>query len=218
MGEAADGDRSYVWLDPAFDKGYHGCFTENGQETSFGIIVFMLLYFFKVEGSDIFVPLWHMLPIVWMRGHTKTCQLAYDERFEPYFERASLLPFVLQFKCVPPVVNHTTLTARWIVRGRRYTVSTFLLGRWQSPWRTSRWLLVFRSTASLSLDECATSSGVRGLSVSSAIAPPLLPPGERWKSVHPVSHSSEKRSGWPQGVDNETVEQYVRAYLWYLLS
>lgn len=34
-----------VWLDPAFDKGYHGCFTENGQETSFGIIVFMLLYF-----------------------------------------------------------------------------------------------------------------------------------------------------------------------------
>ena len=57
MGEAADGGRSYVWLDPAFNKGYPGCFIESGQETSFGIIVFMLLYFFKVEGSDIFVPL-----------------------------------------------------------------------------------------------------------------------------------------------------------------
>ena len=48
MGEAADGDRSYVWLDPAFDKGYHGCITEKGQQTRFGIIVFMILYFFKV--------------------------------------------------------------------------------------------------------------------------------------------------------------------------
>ena len=34
----------------------------------------------------------------------------------------------------------------------------------------------------------------------------------------PFKWLRENRSGCPQGVDNETVEQYVRAYLWYLLS
>lgn len=36
--------------------------------------------------------------------------MLYDVRFKPYFERAGLLPFVLQFKHVPPPVNHAALT------------------------------------------------------------------------------------------------------------
>ena len=50
-----------------------------------------------------------------MRGHNAHDML-YDARYEPYFEIAGLLPFVLQFKRKPPKLNHTALTAlvdRW---------------------------------------------------------------------------------------------------------
>ena len=46
--------------------------------------------------------------------------MQYDVRYEPYFERAGLLPFVLQFKRVPPSMCHSALTAlvdrRWTKR------------------------------------------------------------------------------------------------------
>lgn len=49
------------------------------------------------------------------RGHSAD-DMKYDERYEPYFESAGLLPFVLQFKRTPPAINHTALTTlldRW---------------------------------------------------------------------------------------------------------
>lgn len=46
-----------------------------------------------------------------MRGHQTTCEMPYDERFEEYFERAGVLPFVLQFKRAPLKVNHIALAA-----------------------------------------------------------------------------------------------------------
>ncbi|KAE8810378.1 Serine/threonine-protein phosphatase 7 long form-like protein [Hordeum vulgare] len=49
-------------------------------------------------------------------GYTKGTQMAYDVCYEPFFERAGFLPFVLQFKRVPLVMNHvalTTLLDRW---------------------------------------------------------------------------------------------------------
>ena len=51
-----------------------------------------------------------------MRAHTKACEMAYDVRFEPYFEKVGLLLFVLQFKRAPPMINHSALTSlldRW---------------------------------------------------------------------------------------------------------
>lgn len=49
-----------------------------------------------------------------MRGHGKA--LAWDPRFEPYFRRAGLLAFALQFKRAAPNYNHAALSAlvdRW---------------------------------------------------------------------------------------------------------
>ena len=40
----------------------------------------------------------------------------YDECYAPFFKRARLLGFVLQFKCQPPTLVHAALTAlidRW---------------------------------------------------------------------------------------------------------
>ena len=50
-----------------------------------------------------------------MRGHSAHDWLC-DERYEPYFERLGLLPFVLQFKRHAPSINHGAMTAlidRW---------------------------------------------------------------------------------------------------------
>ena len=49
------------------------------------------------------------------RGHDAS-YMSYDVRYEEYFERASLLGFVCQFRRTPPTMNHTALTAlvdRW---------------------------------------------------------------------------------------------------------
>ena len=46
-----------------------------------------------------------------MRGHTKVAHMQYDHRYKPYFRRAGLLGFVLQFKRVPPTLVHLALTA-----------------------------------------------------------------------------------------------------------
>ena len=57
-----------------------------------------------------------MLPPLQMRGHTKAVQMQYDERYTPYFRRARMLGFVLQFKRQSPTLVHSALTAlidRW---------------------------------------------------------------------------------------------------------
>ena len=48
------------------------------------------------EASDIFSQLLQKLVVVRFRSHhTTENQMQYDVRYEPYFERAGLLPFVL---------------------------------------------------------------------------------------------------------------------------
>ena len=57
-----------------------------------------------------------MLPPLRMRGHGVATNMDYDERYVPYFKRARLLGFVLQFKRQPPTLVHATLTTlidRW---------------------------------------------------------------------------------------------------------
>ena len=46
-----------------------------------------------------------------MRGHTNAVKMEYDERYTPYFRRARLLGFVLQFKRQPPTLVRPALTA-----------------------------------------------------------------------------------------------------------
>ncbi|XP_073357836.1 uncharacterized protein [Aegilops tauschii subsp. strangulata] len=57
-----------------------------------------------------------MLPPLCMRGHTKVKDMKYDNRYEPYYRRAGLLGFVLQFKRTPPTLVHTALTAGGLSR------------------------------------------------------------------------------------------------------
>ena len=57
-----------------------------------------------------------MLPPLRMRAHKTTVKMEYDERYTPFFRRARLLGFVLQFKRKPPTLVHSALTAlidRW---------------------------------------------------------------------------------------------------------
>ena len=57
-----------------------------------------------------------MLPPLRMRAHKTTVKMEYDERYAPFFRRARLLGFVLQFKRKPPTLVHSALTAlidRW---------------------------------------------------------------------------------------------------------
>ena len=57
-----------------------------------------------------------MLPPLWMRGHGSSMKMEYDERYTSFYRRARLLGFVLQFKCKPPTLVHSALTAlidRW---------------------------------------------------------------------------------------------------------
>src|SRR3990170_7063478 len=51
-----------------------------------------------------------------MRGHANAVKMEYDEHYAPFFRRARLLGFVLQFKRKPPTLVHPALTAlldRW---------------------------------------------------------------------------------------------------------
>src|SRR4051812_28697959 len=46
-----------------------------------------------------------------MRAHKTTVKMEYDERYAPFFRRSRLLGFVPQFKCKPPTLVHSALTA-----------------------------------------------------------------------------------------------------------
>lgn len=88
MAEDEVNGRLYTGLDLAFDKDHRARAIERGETLS----------------------------VVRMMSHTLANQMLYDVRYEPYFERAGLLPFVLQFKRVPPSMCHSALTAlvdRW---------------------------------------------------------------------------------------------------------
>lgn len=82
MVDDEDNGRVYTGVDIAFNKDHRAHAIERGQ-----------------------------LTIMRMRSHTLACQMAYDMCYEPFFKCVELLQVVLQFKRVPPVMNHPTLTS-----------------------------------------------------------------------------------------------------------
>lgn len=147
--------------------------------------------------------------------------MRYDERYEPYFESAGLLPFVLQFKRVPPVICHSALTAlldRWRSETHSFhlpygemtvTLEDFamitglplhgqaLTGRVDNK----KW----RQRVTALIGDCSSSLSLQGKTDNRTNGVPF-----KWLEEH--------RSGCPEDANEETVEQYARAYVWHFLS
>ncbi|XBI02588.1 hypothetical protein VPH35_131106 [Triticum aestivum] len=156
-----------------------------------------------------------MLPPLRMRGHTKAVQMQYDERYTLYFRRARMLGFVLQFKRQPPTLVHSALTA--------------LIDRWR-PETHSFHLTCGEMTVTLE-DFCMIMAlPIEGHALTGRVeranwqervialisdCPPMK--GNRTSGVR-LKWLLENRFVCPQDADQRTVEQYARAYLWYLLT
>ena len=155
-----------------------------------------------------------------MRGHSAD-DFTYDPRYEPYIRRLGLLPFVLQFKRRAPPVNHAALTA--------------LVDRWR-PETHSFHLPCGEMT--MTLQDMAMISGlpINGQAVTGRVSV------GNWRErtadligVQPEGPQEGKadtarvRHSWlklvrgntnpcPQGANDVVVQQYARAYLWYVLT
>ena len=113
-----------------------------------------------------------MLPPLRMRGHTKVKEMNYDNRYEPYYRRAGLLGFVLQFKRMPPTLVHTALTAL-VDRWRPETHSFHLpCGEMTVTLEDFAMITALPSRAMLSLGAWIGRTGRTGLPPSSATALP----------------------------------------------
>ena len=153
-----------------------------------------------------------------MRGHSAD-DWPCDERYEPYFERLGLLPFVLQFKRHAPSINHGAITA--------------LIDRWR-PETHSFHLSCGEMT--VTLEDMAMISGLpingEALTGTTVIAnwrdrvghltcvfP--VPPEEGERDSEKVLHQwlrDERGVVCPPDANEVVVQQYARAYLWYLLT
>ncbi|XBH97812.1 hypothetical protein VPH35_127430 [Triticum aestivum] len=129
-----------------------------------------------------------------MRGHTKAVHMQYDERYSSYIRRARMLGFVLQFKRQSPTLVHSALTA--------------LIDRWR-PETHSFHLTCGEMTVTLEDFGMITALPIEGHALTGR--------GNRTSGVR-LKWLLENRSVCPQDVDQRTMEQYVRAYLWYLLT
>ena len=155
-----------------------------------------------------------------MRGHSAD-GFTYDPRYEPYIRRLGLLPFVLQFKRRAPPVNHAALTA--------------LVDRWR-PETHSFHLPCGEMT--MTLQDMAMISGlpINGQAVTGRVSvgnwrertADLIgvqpeDPQEGKADTARVRHSWLKlvrgnTNPCPQGANDVVVQQYARAYLWYVLT
>ncbi|XBI62520.1 hypothetical protein VPH35_043120 [Triticum aestivum] len=155
-----------------------------------------------------------------MRGHSAD-DFDYDPRYEPYIRRLGLLPFVLQFKRRAPPVNHAALTA--------------LVDRWR-PETHSFHLPCGEMT--MTLQDMAMISGlpINGQAVTGRVSVGnwrertadligVQPEGpqEGKADTAKVRHSWLKlvrgnTNPCPQDANDVVVQQYARAYLWYVLT
>ncbi|XP_037488332.1 serine/threonine-protein phosphatase 7 long form homolog [Triticum dicoccoides] len=155
-----------------------------------------------------------------MRGHSAD-DFDYDPRYEPYIRRLGLLPFVLQFKRRAPPVNHAALTA--------------LVDRWR-PETHSFHLPCGELT--MTLQDMAMISGlpINGQAVTGRVSvgnwrertADLIgvqpeDPQEGKADTAKVRHSWLKlvrgnTNPCPQDANDVVVQQYARAYLWYVLT
>ncbi|KAI5016439.1 hypothetical protein ZWY2020_006290 [Hordeum vulgare] len=144
---------------------------------------------------------------------------SYDVRYEPYIARLGLLPFVLLFKRNPPPVNHASLTAR--------------TGSWRPE--THSFHLPF-GEMTMTLEDMAMISGLplNGNAVTGHVSvvnwleqvglligvePPPALEGNPGPSKVKHSWLKEVRGGpCPADADDIVVQQYARAYLWYILT
>ncbi|KAI4972147.1 hypothetical protein ZWY2020_003072 [Hordeum vulgare] len=153
-----------------------------------------------------------------MRGHAAN-DFSYDVRYEPYIARLGLLPFVLQFKRNPPPVNHgalTALTGRW-----RHETHSFHLPFGEMTMTLEDMAMI----SGLPLNDNAVTSHVSvfnwrervGLLIGVEPSPSLEGKPDPPKVKH--SWLKEVRGGpCPVDADDIVMQQYARAYLWYILT
>ena len=156
-----------------------------------------------------------MLQPLRMRGHGVHGHMDYDERYAPFFKKARLLGFVLQFKRQPPTLVHAALTA--------------LIDRWR-PETHSFHLPCGEMTVTLEDWGMITAMPIEGHALTGRVeranwqerVTTLIGdcPGAKSNRTSgvPLIWLSEHRKTCPQGADEATVELYARAYLWYILS
>ncbi|XBI77992.1 hypothetical protein VPH35_087764 [Triticum aestivum] len=153
-----------------------------------------------------------------MRGHSAH-DWPCDERYEPYFERLGLLPFVLQFKRHAPSINHGAMTA--------------LIDRWRPETHSFH---LSCGVMTVTLEDMAMISGLpingealTGTTVSAnwrdrvgqltGVFPE--PPEEGERDSEKVLHHwlrGERGVVCPPDANEVVVQQHARAYLWYLLT
>ncbi|XBJ04446.1 hypothetical protein VPH35_023384 [Triticum aestivum] len=174
-------------LDPTFDKGHLARFIENGV----------------------------MLPPLWMRGHGTTVKIEYDERYAPFYRRARLLGFVLQFKRKPPTLVHSALTA--LIDQWRPEMHNFHLPCGEMTVTLEDWGMI----TGLPLEGHALTGRVERKNWHDRVIALIgdCPPDKKNRtSGVPLPWLLKYRSKCPEGAEPRVVEQYARAYLWYLLT
>ena len=149
-----------------------------------------------------------------MRGHGKA--LAWDHRFEPYFRRAGLLPFALQFKREAPNYNHAALSA--------------LVDRWR-PETHSFHLSCGEMTVTLQDISMIGGLPVNGRPLIGRVekrnwrdrvigligdCPPASEAKDNRSSGVPFNWLMNNMSGVPVGANEGTIERRARAYMWYM--
>ena len=208
----------YAGLIDEWDKEHRARAIENGKVRSktCQISLFLICVLVLIKTS-----LYLQLVVAMrMRGHSAD-DFTYDPRYEPYIRRLGLLPFVLQFKRRAPPVNHAALTA--------------LVDRWR-PETHSFHLPCGEMT--MTLQDMAMISGlpINGQAVTGRVSVGnwrertadligVQPEGpqEGKADTAKVRHSWLKlvrgnTNPCPQDANDVVVQQYARAYLWYVLT
>uniref|UniRef100_A0A8I6YU56 Aminotransferase-like plant mobile domain-containing protein n=1 Tax=Hordeum vulgare subsp. vulgare TaxID=112509 RepID=A0A8I6YU56_HORVV len=148
-----------------------------------------------------------------LRGHGVN-DFPYDVRYESYIARLGLLPFVLQFKRTPPPVNHATLTAltdHW----RPETHSFHLACGEDMAMISGLPINGFALTGHVSVFNSRDQVGF----FNWCSAPPPLPgKADSSKVKHSWLKEARGQNSCPADADEMVVQQYARAYLWYVLK
>ena len=156
-----------------------------------------------------------MLPPLRMRAHKTTVKMEYDDQYAPFFRRARLLGFVLQFKHKPSTLVHSALTAlidRW-----RPETHIFHLPCGEMTVTLEDWAMI----TALPLEGRPLTGRVERANwperVVSLIGDCPAAKSNRTSGI-PLSWLLEHRSKCPEDAEPRVVEQYARAYLWYILT
>ena len=145
--------------------------------------------------------------------------MEYDERYEPYFERAGLLAFVRQFSRRPPAINHTALTAlldRWRPETHSFHLPCGEMTVTLQDFAMITGLPIDGDALTGRVDNVGWRNRVWGLT---GFQPPEPEEGQRDRRSAGVLYSWLRGLGrCPEPAEEETVQQYARAYVWYVLA